>query len=59
MPRSGKATLDEDDVHHAELAAELALVPVGSIITEEIMARVLCHPGGGAKLFPPGACLEE
>jgi molybdenum cofactor cytidylyltransferase len=51
------ATLDEDHVHRAELAAELASVPVGSIITEEIMARVLCHPDGGAKLLPPGARL--
>jgi molybdenum cofactor cytidylyltransferase len=50
-------TLDEDHVHRAELAAELARVPVGSIITEDIMARVLCHPDGGAKRLPPGARL--
>jgi molybdenum cofactor cytidylyltransferase len=48
-------TLDEDHVHRAELAAGLACMPVGSIITEEIVARVLCHPDGGAKLLPPGA----
>jgi molybdenum cofactor cytidylyltransferase len=51
------STLDEDHVHRAELAAALAEVPVGSMITEEIMARVLCHPDGGAKLLPPGAHL--
>jgi molybdenum cofactor cytidylyltransferase len=50
-------TLDEEHVHRAELAAGLARVPVGSIITEEIVARVLCHPDGGAKLLPPGARL--
>jgi molybdenum cofactor cytidylyltransferase len=49
--------LDEDHVHRAEFAAGLAEVPVGSIITEEIMARVLCHPDGGAKLLPSGARL--
>ena len=50
-------TLDEDHVHRAELAAGLARVPVGSMITEEIVARVLCHPDGGGKLLPPGARL--
>ena len=49
--------LDEDHVHRSELAAGLAGVPVGSMITEEIVARVLCHPNGGAKLLPPGARL--
>jgi molybdenum cofactor cytidylyltransferase len=49
--------LDQDHVHRAELAAGLAGVPVGSIINEEIMAHVLCHPGGGGKLLPPGARL--
>jgi molybdenum cofactor cytidylyltransferase len=49
--------LDESHVHRAEIAARLARVPPGSIVTEEIIARVLCHPDGGAKLLPPGARL--
>jgi molybdenum cofactor cytidylyltransferase len=50
-------SLDEDHVHRSELAAALAQVPVGSIITAETVARVLSHPEGGAKHCPAGARL--
>ncbi|HSW40640.1 MAG TPA: selenium cofactor biosynthesis protein YqeC, partial [Acidobacteriota bacterium] len=51
------APLDDDHVHRAELAAGIANVTVGSSITEDIIARVLAHPEGGAKQLPAGARL--
>ena len=49
--------LDDRNVHRPEIAASLADVPVGSPITPETIARVLCHPEGGAKGLPTGARL--
>jgi molybdenum cofactor cytidylyltransferase len=49
--------LDDDHVHRAGIAAGIAGVPIGSIITEEIISRVLTHPDGGAKQLPAGARL--
>jgi molybdenum cofactor cytidylyltransferase len=49
--------LDDATVHRPEIAAALADVPVGSIITPETVARVLAHAEGGAKSLPAGARL--
>jgi len=49
--------LDDSNVHRPEIAAVLADVPVGSLITPETIARVLSHPEGGAKGLPTGARL--
>ena len=49
--------LDEAAVHRPDIAASLADVPVGSIITPETVARVLAHDAGGAKGLPAGARL--
>ncbi len=49
--------LDDRNVHRPEIAASLAGVPVGSIITTEVVARILSHPEGGAKGLPAGARL--
>jgi molybdenum cofactor cytidylyltransferase len=49
--------LDDTTVHRPEIAASLADVPVGSIITPETVARVLAHDDGGAKGLPSGARL--
>lgn len=49
--------LNDATVHRPEIAASLANVRVGSIITPETVARVLSHADGGAKGLPPGARL--
>jgi molybdenum cofactor cytidylyltransferase len=48
-------TLDDDHVHRPELIAALTGAPTGSVITPDIVARVLAHPEGGCKSVPPGA----
>jgi molybdenum cofactor cytidylyltransferase len=48
-------TLDDDHVHRPELIAALTGAPPGSVITPEIVARVLAHPDGGCKGVPPNA----
>jgi molybdenum cofactor cytidylyltransferase len=49
--------LDETAVHRPELVAALARARYGDRITPEMIARVLAHPGGGAKGLPTGARL--
>ncbi len=47
--------LDGEHVHRPELVAALAGAPLGTVITPEIVARVLAHPEGGRKGVPSGA----
>ncbi len=47
--------LDDAHVHRAEIAARLAGVRVGNIVTPLIVSRVLAHPKGGLKNKPYGA----
>ncbi len=47
--------LDDAHVHRASLAAELAQVPVGAMVTPLVAAFALMHPRGGLKNIPPGA----
>src|SRR5215510_2555487 len=47
--------LGPDHVHRPELVAKLSGVRLGSVITPEVVARVLAHPEGGRKEVPPGA----
>jgi probable selenium-dependent hydroxylase accessory protein YqeC len=48
-------TLDDDHVHRPELIGALTGAPPGSVITPEIVARVLAHPAGGCKSVPAHA----
>jgi molybdenum cofactor cytidylyltransferase len=48
-------TLDDDHVHRPELVSALSGAPLGTLITPEIVARVLAHPDGGRKGVPAGA----
>ena len=48
-------TLDADHVHRPELVSALSGAPLGTLITPEIVARVLAHPEGGRKGVPAGA----
>ena len=48
-------TLDGDHVHRPELVSALSGAPLGTLITPEIVARVLAHSEGGRKGVPPGA----
>src|SRR5205085_4159899 len=47
--------LDDAHVHRASLAAELAGVALGTLVTPAIVARVLAHPLGGLKNIPQDA----
>jgi len=49
--------LHEDNAHRSEIVASLANQPLGTLITPATIARVLCHPQGGAKRLPAGARL--
>jgi probable selenium-dependent hydroxylase accessory protein YqeC len=49
------ATLDDAHVHRPELIGALTGASLGSVITPEIVARVLAHPDGGRKGAPPEA----
>jgi molybdenum cofactor cytidylyltransferase len=48
-------SLEDAYVHRAGRVAELASVPLGTLLTPEIVARVLVHPQGGLKGVPDGA----
>jgi probable selenium-dependent hydroxylase accessory protein YqeC len=47
--------LDAEHVHRPELVSALSGVPVGSVITPEVVARVLAHLEGGRKGVPARA----
>ena len=47
--------LDDDHVHRPELIGALSGAAPGSLITAEVVARVLAHPDGGRKGVPAGA----
>ena len=47
--------LDDDHVHRPELIGALSGAAPGSVITPEVVARVLAHPDGGRKGVPAGA----
>jgi len=47
--------LDEGAVHRPEIAANLLGVPVGEIVTPELFAGLVGHPGGGLKGVPDNA----
>ncbi|MGQ0602185.1 MAG: selenium cofactor biosynthesis protein YqeC [Anaerolineales bacterium] len=47
--------LDGKHVHRPERVAALTGVPLGAIITPEIVARALTHPQGGVKNVPASA----
>ena len=47
--------LDESTVHRPELAARLLSLPVGTMITATMVARLIDHPSGGLKNVPPHA----
>ncbi len=49
--------LDDAHVHRPETVAALARQELGSTVTAETVARVLCHPEGGAKHRPSRARL--
>ncbi len=49
--------LDDAHVHRPEIISSLAQQQPGSIVTGNIVARVLSHPQGGAKQLPAGARL--
>lgn len=49
--------LDEGHVHRSAIAAAIAGQELGSTVTAATLARVLCHPRGGAKQRPAGARL--
>ena len=44
-----------DHVHRPELVEKLSGARIGSVVTPEVVARVLAHPEGGRKGVPPGA----
>jgi molybdenum cofactor cytidylyltransferase len=48
-------SLVETYVHRAERVGEVAGAALGSVVTPEIVARVLAHPLGGLKNIPGGA----
>jgi molybdenum cofactor cytidylyltransferase len=48
-------TLDDEHVHRPELVSALSGVPLGAVITPEVVARVLAHAEGGRKGVPAGA----
>jgi len=45
-------------VQRSELAAVLADVPVGALVTPDVVARVMLHPNGGRRAVPVGARLH-
>ena len=45
-------------VHRSELAAALADVPVGSLVTPNVVVRLLLHPDGGRRAVPADARLH-
>jgi probable selenium-dependent hydroxylase accessory protein YqeC len=47
--------LDEEFVHRPELAAELAGVPIGTILDPRLVAAILLHPRGLVARAPRGA----
>ena len=47
--------LNESTVHRPELAAKLLSLPVGTMITATMLARLLDNPAGGLKNIPPHA----
>mgnify|MGYP003693995365 CR=1 FL=1 len=47
--------LDADHVHRPELVAALCGAALGTVITPEMVARVLAHAEGGRKGVPAGA----
>lgn len=47
--------LDDQTVHRASLYSELSQLRLGELISEEAIAKVLCHPRGGLKGIPQGA----
>ncbi len=47
--------LDGRTVHRPERAARLLGVPLGTVITPELVADLLAHPQGGLKGIPQGA----
>jgi len=47
--------LDAEHVHRPELVSALSSAPLGTLVTPEIVARVLAHPEGGRKGVPAGA----
>jgi len=47
--------LDGEHVHRPEEAARLLGCPPGTLVTEEMVARLLLHPEGGLKGCPPSA----
>jgi len=47
--------LDADHVHRPELVTALCGAPLGTVITPEMVARVLAHAEGGRKGVPAGA----
>lgn len=49
--------LDDEHVHRAAIVSELTGRPVGSLVDDESVARLLTHPAGGAKACPAGARL--
>lgn len=50
----GKA-LNDENVHRADLVAQLAGIPLETSLTSEHIARVLAHPNGGLKNCPAHA----
>src|SRR5262245_9476022 len=49
--------LDSEHVHRAEFVAALCGASLGNPVTPEMVAKVLAHPNGGAKLRPAHARL--
>jgi molybdenum cofactor cytidylyltransferase len=49
--------LDAEHVHRPELVSKLSGAPLGTVVTPEVVARVLAHPEGGLKNVPAGARL--
>jgi len=47
--------LCDENVHRASRVAELCGLSMGATVTEETIAKVLCHPEGGGKGVPAGA----
>ena len=47
--------LTAEHVHRPELVSALGGLPLGSVITPELVARVVAHPEGGRKGVPPRA----
>jgi len=47
--------LDAEHVHRPELVSRLSGAPLGTVVTPELVARVLAHAEGGLKNVPSGA----